>query len=242
MKNAIILLALSVVAFSACKKKHPLDPYYPNDGGDLQYTIEGVKDMTLEQTGMAKMTVFFKKVSGASEDLSLSMEDLPKGASFTYSPIVGSVSFNSVLTINTTRVAAGNYTVKVKASGAKSGIKTASFVLKVTPYTNGAIAILGHFNETGNCSQSNGVNNIVNIDTVSTINKVVIKGLYAGGTLYTLNATLDPSNSTITVPFQTNSQADFQGSGTYNDSTITIHYTVNNTLVHDTCSTVLKRE
>lgn len=242
MKKILLLLTLSTIVFFGCKQKEPLAPYYPPDSGALVYTIEGVRDTSVEQTGQVKLTLFIKKTSGTAESIGLSVTGLPAGAQYVFSPAAGTVSYYSVITFNTLRVKAGNYPIQIVGAGATSGIKTMNMTLKVLPYSNPAVGLAGYFTETGNCSQSGAKSNTVNVDTTGGVpNKIKMLGFYAGGTLYNIMADISPNTKTLTIPAQTLSSATFQGSGTYTDSTITVNYTVSNAVLHDTCTAVLKR-
>lgn len=241
MKKILLLLTLSAIVFSGCKKKTPVAPYYPPDSGDLQYTIEGVKDTTLEQTGQVKLQLFVKKISGTVESISLSVTGLPAGAQYVFSPGAGQVSYNAVVTFNTLRVPAGDYPIKIVGAGSKTGLKNFDMVLKVLPYSNPAVGLMGTFTETRNCSTTGSKTHSVNIDTSGGNNKIKMLGFYAGGTSYDVQAEINPSTKSITIPSQLISGATFAGSGTYTDSTITVNYTANNSVYNDACTAVLKR-
>jgi len=77
----ILVTTLSLVVISACNKT-PSDPTPDNNTGygDLKYTITGLSDMKMERNGSVSQTINVNYVSGKLEDVLLSCQGLPKGA------------------------------------------------------------------------------------------------------------------------------------------------------------------
>ncbi len=244
MRNTLLLFCLSAVLFG-CKDKETLTPYYDPNSGELDFVIEGLKDTTIEQQGDIFAPLYVKKISGTPSSVKLNATDLPKGVSITFDPESSAPPFNTFITIKTNRTPVGEYPITVTGFSDASGSKKFSFKLRVTPYSNAALGILGDFIETHNCSQGGNSSFDVNIiEDETTNNKVFIKGFWSGVWTNQVYATVNPDTKQISIPKQTTNGIEFTGSGTYSDNEITITYSAvgKSGTVNDNCTAVLKRK
>lgn len=245
MKKGIIIAVFAATCLFSCKDKETLTPYYNPNSGDLSYTVEGLRDTTIEQLGALNMQVFVKKLSGSAENVKLNASGLPAGIEISFDPSQSEPSYNTIATIKTTRAAVGTYPISITGSSSTTGLKTFTFNLKVTPYSNAALGEEGLFSESHNCAPSGSNNFDVNIIASKTMtDRIIIQGFWSGTWTNEIYADLDPKTGTINIPQQTSYGIDFKGSGTYNENKITITYTAvgKSGTVNDNCTATITRK
>jgi hypothetical protein len=236
------IAAVFLLVFNNCKKSDPIEPYYESDYGDLQYTIDNVKDVSIERIGEMKQNISITRVAGKAEDVSLSVVGLPVGASALFDPDPSKPSFTSTLTIKTNRVTVGTYSLLIRGSSLTSGFTERKFSLTVLPYSNIAIGMEGKFKESGVCVPSGGIGDTVNVIPVTTTtNKITIQGIWSGVWTNEVNADLNPSSKTLNIPAQTINGVTISGSGTFDENVMIIGYRVTGTTVNDTCTSTFSR-
>jgi hypothetical protein len=236
------IAAVFLLVFNNCKKSDPVEPYYESDYGDLQYTIDNVKDVSIERIGEIKQNISINRVAGKAEDVSLSIVGLPAGASAFFDPSPSKPTFTSTLTIKTNRVTVGTYSLLIRGSSLTSGFTERKFSLTVLPYSNIAIGMEGKFKESGICVPGGGVNDTVDVVPVTTtVNKITIKGIWSGVWTNAVDAELTPSTKTLNILPQTVNGVTISGSGTFDENVMIIGYRVTGTTVNDTCTSTFSR-
>ncbi|MEZ5016650.1 MAG: hypothetical protein R2800_06330 [Flavipsychrobacter sp.] len=237
------LLISSLLVFAGtigCTKKTVNNPVYPSDSGAFTYTVEGIKDTTLERVGSATMPILVKKLTGGTERVTFSQFDVPDGMDVTMEKSIEEPSFNTFIKITTTRTKVGKYPIRITAASPTTGITEYKMTVTVTDYTNEATGLKGTFEEKGNCSATGHDVNVVIAS--SQINRIIIRGFWQGTMTNEVYADLDRNNKTLSIPSQTVFGITFTGSGTYTDNEMVINYTAKGTTVNQTCTSTFTRK
>ncbi len=236
------VIVVSLLMFSNCKKKDPIEPYSETDNGDLQYTIDNVKDVSVERIGESLQNININRVSGKAEDVSLSVMGLPAGVSAYFDPSPSKPSFTTTLTIKSNRTTVGTYLLTIRGSSLTSGFTDKKFTLTILPYSNVALGMEGKYKESGLCMPGGNVSDTVNVVAVTSVsNKVTIKGIWSGVWANAVDADLDPVNKTLFILPQTVNGVTISGSGTFDENVMIIGYRVKGTTVNDTCTSTFSR-
>lgn len=234
-----LTFALSILLITGCTKTNNNNtPIYTDDDKEFTYEIKGLADMSLERTGEDDLLLNILRLTGKTEEVSMSIVDAPDGLTAIFDPSsTGEPSFNVTFKLVSKKVKEGTYTVKLKVATPTTGISEFPFKLTVLPYSNPASALVGEFDEKGSCTQSGALDHNAKIEIAQdSVGKVNIKGFWKGVWSNIVYGYLDPTNNTITIPAQVQNNATFQGSGTYDDTKVIVNYTVNNSVVSDTCT------
>lgn len=195
------------------------------------------------QTDTVIIPITVNLESGAAQMMSLGVMNAPTGLSVMVDPQVDTPGYDAELRLIGDMAEVGNHTIQLRAT-ALTFEKDYYFEVKVIPnLVNPALALVGEYTETGNCSASGAVNNEkVEVSAVSTVfNRINIKGIWKGGTFYTLTANINPDNQTIQIPSQTVNAIQFNGSGSYDGSKIELTYSASGTTVNETCTVTLTK-
>ncbi len=238
-----LLIPLFAIASFSCKKNsQDLEPYYEPTYGDLKYLIQGIKDVSMERIGQATVNIYINRQEGKIENVMLTAVNLPQGLSVTFAPNISLPSFNTTMTIKSTRVKEGTYEITVRGSSQTSGFTDVKMRVTILPYANAADGQVGLFMEQGLCSQGGPVGDTVDVikDDVI-VNKIRIKGFWSGVWANAVDAFMDINNKTLTIPAQTLNGVTINGTGTYDDDVMKINYRVKGFTVNDTCSSTLTR-
>lgn len=246
MRNrlALGLIASVMIATGACSTSTtPLTPI-TDDDGDFAYSVKNLKDTSLERTDDLRYLVFVEKTSGKPEKVVLSSENVPEGMDIFFEPVNGvDASFNTTMVIKTLRTPEGTYSVNIKGASPTTGITDNYINLKVLPYSNAAVGLVGDFTETANCSQIGNITEDVTIITDdATENKIILRGLFSGVKTNEIYATIDPSNKTLTIPSQEQNSVIYSGDGTYDDNKLIINYNIKGTTINESCTSTLTRK
>jgi|GEM_PF-1399191 len=238
-----LLIPLFAVVLFSCKKNDPdLEPYYEPTYGDLKYLIQGVKDVSMERIGQASVNIYINRQEGKIEDVMLTAINLPQGMSVTFSPNISLPSYNTTMVVKSTRVKEGVYEITVRGSSQTSGFTDVKMKVTILPYANPADGQVGLFKEQGVCIPSGNVGDTVDVVKDETIaNKIRIKGFWSGVWTNAVDAFMNTSNKTFTIPVQNVNGLTINGTGTYDDDVMTINYRVKGVTVNDTCSSTLTR-
>lgn len=245
MRKIIAGLFVLVIAIAACKDNSTtLVPQTSSSDDDFSFKINGIKDTSLERTDYISYLIFVEKLTGAGEFVSLTIDSLPKGMDISFVPVsADTASFNTTMRIETDRVVEGTYNLVLKAATATAGVKSSFFNVKVLPYSNHAVGLVGNYTEKGACQQAGSVEHDVTIETAAEKNKVIIKGLLSGVNSNKITAIVNPSNSTIDIPEQVVNSVTYKGDGTFDDNKVVINYTVKGGVsVNESCSSTLTRK
>jgi hypothetical protein len=244
-RNGISFLtaALLTLLIASCGKDEPLTPYVPDGEGDFKYKISGLKDTSLERTDEVRYLINVEKEAGKAEMVVLSTEDLPKGMTVSFEPVNNEMaSYSTTLVIRNERVPEGTHKIKIRGASAGTGISSYFINVNVLPYTNPALGLKGSFTETGQCSQTGGVNENINIVVDETMkNRVIIRGLFSGVMTNEIYADINPATKTLTIPQQEQNELTYQGDGTYDDDKLIINYTMTGVTINNNCTATLTR-
>ncbi len=244
MSKYIVGILLAVTIFACNKSTTPLVPQTSTSDDDFTFRINGLRDTALERTDYISYLIFVEKLTGAGEFVSLSVDSVPKGMSISFVPVMAdTASFNTTMRIETDRVVEGTYDINIKAATATAGVKNNNVQVKILPYSNHAVGLVGDYTEKGACQQLGNVEHNVTIEADAQKNKVKIKGLLSGVKSNIIIGTVNPTNSTINIPSQLVNSVTYEGDGTYDDDKIVINYTVKGgASVNESCSSTLTRK
>lgn len=235
----------SLIALVSCGGDSTLlSPYVPDDSGPFNYEIKGLRDTFMERIGETRYMILVDKLSGKSEDVLLSGQNLPDGMEVYFDPVNNAQpSFNTGLVIRSKRVKEGTHRINIRGASPTSGLKDNFIEVTIKPYTNHADGLVGGFTETGLCSPSGNVNDNVNIIADETVkNRIHIKGLFSGVMTNIIYADLDPATNTLVIPSQVQNFLTYEGDGTFDDDKIVINYTIKGAVVDETCTSTLQRQ
>ncbi|MBS1771832.1 MAG: hypothetical protein JST82_03155 [Bacteroidetes bacterium] len=244
LKTCLLIVSVYFIVASACNKPEEAPtPYYGNDYGDLKYTIDGVKDMSMERIGQGNMSLFVNRSSGKIENVMLTVVGLPQGASALFSPGNSALpSYNTVLTIKCNRVKEGSYDLILRGASQTTGFTDYKFKLNVLPYSDASLGLVGLFKESGLCTQSGAHGDTVNIQSIPSVkNRINIQGFWNGVWANEIYADLNVANNSLNIPAQSVNGVTIIGSGTYDDNTLIVNYRVAGSTVNDTCAATLSR-
>lgn len=239
--SVLMVTVLSATLMVNCRKSDPSNPIYDPEYGDLQYTIDNVKDVSIERIGESKQNIVVNRISGKVEDVSLTVVGLPAGATASFDPNPSKPSFASTLTIKANRVTIGTYTLTLRGSSLTSGYTERKFTLTILPYSNYAIGMEGKFKEGGLCVPGGNVNDTVDVVATTEANRINIKGIWSGVWTNVVYADLNPTNKTLNIPAQTLNGVTINGSGTFDENVMIIGYRVKGTTVNDSCTSTFSR-
>lgn len=241
VRTGIYFIAVCLLAIS-CGRTEPFAPIIKE--GDFAYSIQGLKDTSLERVDQISHLISVELDSGETESVTLSALDLPTGMEVYFDPTNGvDVSFNTTMVIKTVRTPVGKYKINIQGASASTGV-TANYInIEVLPYSNDAVGLEGRFTETGNCSQTGNISESASIVADEQVkNRIIIKGMFSGVFKNEVHADLDPATKTLTIPTQTVNQLNYSGDGSYDDDKLIINYTVKDgNIVDESCSTTLTR-
>lgn len=243
MRKAVpaLLFVLTVLCLWGCKKDEPLQPYYPSDYGDLQYSINGIVDTSMEQTSTVTFQLSVERIAGKFEPVTLNIKELPKGMTAEFNPASSTPPYISFLTLEADQVDEGVYTLQIVSSSQTTGLKYTDLKVTVLPYSNPALALKGSFREQRACTQIGDSSHEVSITPVAgVVGKVDIRGIWVGNNSYTVTATVNQTQQLIVIPEQSVNNLVFKGNGTYTKNTIDLTYSVKDTalshIVDDNCT------
>lgn len=236
------------VLFTQCKK----DGVPQSDKGQnpiynipIEVAIEGLQDITMQQSDTADLLLLVKYISGTKEKVSVAVTGgVEEGITVGFFPQIDTPDYHTVFRVITTAADTGVHTLTFTAAAEKSS-KDYSLQLTVTPSpVNHAQLLAGSYVEEGTCSGKGSVSNPVTVTGVSGSGiRINLMGLWIGNNHYEADAILDPANQTLMIPQQQNKGMIFSGSGEYNMTTIRIDYIVQDGLVvNEQCQTVLTRQ
>ena len=103
MQKRLLAFFSFLFLLAACGKDDTGNPYFPTGPtgptGPVKYTIEGVHDTSLEQTGTASVQVAIKYISGGDENVTIGVSGLPKNVRAFFDPVTSSKApYNTVIT------------------------------------------------------------------------------------------------------------------------------------------------
>jgi hypothetical protein len=240
----ILVISICLLTAFGCSKRINNDPVYPDDQGNLKYTIENVRDTVIEQQDEITTTIYIKRISGnRDEDVRLGAIGMPSGMQISFEPQTAKPSFYSVIKIRTHRAAVGTYPILITGKSLKSDSIKLPMNIKVLPYSNAAVIFDTIFTETRNCSGPSGNStHEVSISPDATVkNRIQIKGFWSGTWTNIVYADLDPATKTLTIPSQIVNSITISGTGTYTENKFDINYTVAALNFTETCSTSISR-
>jgi len=195
--------------FSACKKSD-------SDALPTNYRIDGVQDMTLQQSGTVPITGYMSisvmPTGKIQEHVSLSMEGLPEGCSVMFTSPGGFPMFSSNVIIRDSGATGGTYPVKLVCNGSVTGKKSYTFNLTLPQLPDCTSWLLHNYSANSGCA---GGTYPEFLTAGSTRNRIVFNNFENIGVSLYANVTCQPSgsSSTISMPAQTVGDITYSGSG-----------------------------
>ncbi len=141
MKHYLLITALLVFTFSACKEKenivpgknttnNPTNPNPPVDNTDRTYIINGLSDITIGNKNSINIPIQLEFVGGQQKKVSLMITGLPKYCYASFSPKAGIPGFATTMSISTTLADPGSYPITL--TGLSQDGKTREYNLQLT--------------------------------------------------------------------------------------------------------------
>lgn len=240
--HLFIATLAAAIGIYGCTKS-TTEYYTTNKASDLDsiYIVNGVTDVTMYRNSMDSLMISVNKPVNKQDRITLAIAGVPQGITAEIKPASGYPPFDSKIVFTSGAVAVGNYPITITASTDEGVIKTFNVTLKVAVKTDCSDEVVGTYTATSLCTSSGNQTGSVFISMTGTKNKVQLNNLWP--VFNTVNATVDCSNSSITVPTQILqfSGQEISGTGTYNTDSVIINYTITNVGGgSETCTTVLK--
>ena len=230
MKKYLILLSAICLAFSSCKKDRNNDntPINTPDPNAMQYTINGLTDITLKANHDSMVLLAITHASGKQEKINMVLTDLPANVTASLETPSGVPTFASKLFYSAKTATPGTYSIKLKATSASDSVKLLNINLVITapPASDSGCAnkVLGTFNNTYTGSVSGSTT--TKIEWSGDNSKVKITGLpgYPGEA----TAIMICNEKKINLFTQSSGGKTITAgsSGTFTDSKITFSYGV----------------
>jgi hypothetical protein len=237
-----VFVTAGIIAASCGKGPDVLTPHETPNDGDFTYVINGLKDTSLERTDDVRYLVYVEKKSGKAENVVLSAQDVPEGMEVIFDPIsADTASFNTTLLIKTKRVKVGEYVINVRGASATTRISNNPIKIKVLPYSNEALGLVGNYTESGVCTKGNVNHNVTVEKDPTENNKIYINGIMSGVLNNTVYGTVNPTNKTIYIFKQLQNSVYYEGEGTYDDDKIVLNYRVTGAVINENCTSTLTR-
>lgn len=142
----LVAIAGALLVWSSCKK---------TEQPDIDYTIAGIKDVSLDENGSETVPLNIKLLSAKGEQVTLSLEGLPDGVSSSFNLTTGEPPFNSNLYIKDDSSQGGSYAVQLKAHSASGIDKDFTFKINTLAKTCGK-KLAGIYTGTNICRDGNG--------------------------------------------------------------------------------------
>lgn len=243
MKN-VLCLGFCMLVLMACNKSDVKnDNPNPIYNTPIAVTLDGLHDITIEQTDTVELPIQVSYVSGTKVKVSLAAINLPAGVNISIDPQIDTPSYNTLLRIVTNNADTVTKLITIVAASIDTSIDFPVVLKIVEPPVNAALELVGSYNETGNCTVSGSVNHSATVAVVAGYyNKIKIQGIWTSGNAYSVIANINPANHTVSVPAQQSGALTFSGSGTYTSSQISIQYHVTDgNVVNDDCTTVFTK-
>jgi hypothetical protein len=241
MKKTALFSLLALALIGSCKKDdEPGTPIIDNPTpiDTIKYSITGLHDLSMQPTDTIELPVQVNYISGARSLVTLSAGTLPPNINISFEPIGDTPNYNSVIRLYSDKAIMGNYTLSIKGNSV-GGSKNNLITLTVRQYDNDAKTLEGQYTETGNCVALGSVSHPTTITAdAQTTQRVNLQGLWTGALSMNVYADLNKTSKTLIIPSQISSGIAFEGTGTYTDTSMSIHYKAFN----DTCTTVLTRQ
>lgn len=252
MKKLFLLMAISGLVFSGCKKNssstnnnNPTNPANPNA---MKFIINGLTDITIGKKDSMMLAIGIKLESGTQEKVNLSVTGLPANASASFQTESGIPDFATLLTVRSNDAVAGTYPIKVVGSTANSGSKSYDLNLKINGTTSSptigcAIEIIGSFTRKYTCTGYNSPGDPMTIDSIAGVKdqaSIPNMGPFPKKVTIELNC----ATKAINIPLQFGIDGfQISGTGSYAKAdSIYFNYTIKgNSMPDQTCTAVFKR-
>ena len=233
-----------ILIFSACKKDKIVGGT-PNNPDTMNFTVSGFNNITIQQTDTVILPISVEHVSGGKKNVSLIISVLPQGLNLSYSTQIDTPTYTSNISFIANGVRTGDYPITLTATSSEF-VKTYNMTLHVdTVLPNPALALVGTYLETGNCSASGAKNNNASVSIYNVnnnYNEIEIKDFWTTSGNIKVMAVINPASQTLTITPQQNGAVTISGSGTYTANTIELTYNVTDgSIVNDNCTTTLMR-
>ncbi len=220
MRITSFLLLITLIATVSCKKKK--DPQVLARE-QFNFGVDSLQELPVKQGGTNTVSFFIKLIDGPSEDVSISLDNIPSGIHCTIQSPGIKPPFSVEITASAEdNVPIGAYPIKLTANSASGGLKQFSLDILVCDKNNCACDISGRYTQYDST-----------IYGISTMLTTLIPVPGDRGHLQiqnfanrdTADAYLDCSARTVVIPkHQTTSMYYAWGTGTFTDSSLYIHY------------------
>lgn len=220
MRHSLLwAFAFILTLASACKKEDDdlSTPYVP------PYRVSGVVDFSIQKYSFGsdpyQMYVSVEYENGEQERVTISLEDVPSGLQDSIFNVSGFPSFASYLTFTDSGVAVGDYTVKLVATGERSGRKEYPFRIRVLPVPNCSGAFTGQYLNSNSFCASVSYYAVTAQASPSITNRLIFSNLNANGLQLYADVNCNSggggggSSSQVVVPTQTVNGITYSGSG-----------------------------
>lgn len=237
---------LGFLVFGSCNKGNPdlrLDDPAGSDQIDFDYSVTGVKDLRMEQLDVTEMKIAIQKTSFHSEEVGITIPNLPKGLKASYSPGYALASFPATIRFEAVRMEKGVYPLVLETYSSHTEKKQFPFTLTIEPYSNDALAFHAEFTESRQCGTTGSQTHKSFLEPVEDqYNQIRIKGFWSSSWKSEVLVHLHPSDRTLTIPLQTINNSSIEGRGTYSEDTLHIDYRVTTQVYVDSCKAVFTRD
>jgi hypothetical protein len=215
MNRKLLFLALLVIGFASCKKDDDNEPSKPS------YRIDGIVDRSMQKTvfGTPPTTTLNLNVMYEHSDqerVTLSIENVPEGLKSKFSTKSGIPGFNTSLLLIDSGVVAGEYTLKLIATGSNTGRRSYDFNLTVLapPDCSSDLTGTGYATQTSCNPTGSFTQNITSVP--GQVGRVLFSNFdNTGAQVY---ANVICNSGQVSIPSQTVNGVVYQGSGYYNVS------------------------
>jgi hypothetical protein len=210
--GAIIIASATLFG---CSKNEP-----KTDPNAMKYAIDGIVDTKIAHKGTVVLPLAVTRLSGAQENLTLSVSGLPGGAKATFEPASGIPNFATTLTITTNYTDGGTYDLKVTGKTASDSVK--SYTMKLTVEPEPALGCVEKLTGSYQSKYEGSFSGTQTDQVVATTTKNYIKfqNMKYMGDFY---ATIDCDNHLLDIKFQkTSGGAYVMGTGSFDDKNITL--------------------
>lgn len=140
MKHYLLITALLVFTFTACKEKENIVPQKstngnptsnpPVDNTDYTYIINGLADITIGNLETINIPLYLEFEKGEQKKITLSATGLPEFASASFGPQSGIPGFGTTMSISTSLTTPGSYPITI--TGTAPDGKTRSYNVQLT--------------------------------------------------------------------------------------------------------------
>lgn len=215
----IITPVILCAGLLSCGKDDP-DPV---TGEKFVYNLTGTKNFNVETTSSDSMTISLTRVSGATENIRLSMKGIPENMTATFTKSEGLPPYTSKIVLRGANIPVGTYQAALVAAGISSGTQEFPVTINVFKQETNCIApLIGIYSVSEECESAPPPYN-VSVSVDPTDNKFVLLKGFASIDI-TLRAAIICGSNTVVIPEQTIGNNTVSGNGTFEGNKMIIDY------------------